>query len=231
MAAIAAAPIAPGIPQLCLPHLLFDANTTLITPQPHDFGAATGRRPTLPFQPIGDKDIPRFTKLAPIIRSINSTQAGSRTRVAQMVINLPPHFQLCSLKKCDNLLERLRTYANPRGPGVIATSDKQRDFVATLLGHWHHEPVNRPVQLSLHTGGTPGHSWPFPNARHQYDAMTELAGWFQEHQSRFTSVQFVESEPAIQDQVTQQLLRPLGLLLQVSVGSKLTVTVTARLFA
>lgn len=209
-----AAPITPGIPQLCLPHLLFDPNTTLGTPRPHDFGLQTGRQPLLPFQPLGDKDMPRITKLAPLIRSMNSTKAESRTRVAQAVLGLPPHFRLCTLKKCDNLLERLRYYADPRGPGIIATSVKQRDFVAALLGP--NGQMNQQAQLSLHTGGTPGHSWPWPDARHQYDAMAGLAGWFQEHQQRSSSVQFVESEPAIQDQVTIQLLRPLSLLLQVS---------------
>ena len=204
----------PGLHQLYLPHLLCQVHGhgRLPTPMPHDLSnfnkPAGAQASTIPFAPTGDQKLPNETTLHPLIRVLSSTSDKSATKTPEMVANLGQDKRLVTLKKCDDLAERFRLYADPQSRGVQAKTEAGHAFLEDLFGR----RSTRQQQVVLHTDGP--QSLEYPDQQQQYEVILRLMNWFQLHASD-NSLRLVSSEPAIQDEVALQLLRPLGLLLQV----------------
>lgn len=182
----------PGIHQLYLPHLLFRVRghgpNQLTTPIPHDWSkfskpvANAQWQPSLiPFTPIGYRKLPDETRLHPLLRVESSTSEKSFTKTADTVQSLGQDKRLVTLRKCDDLAEHLRLYANPQSGGVQSKTEAGRHFLARLFGN---HPPNGQRQHVLYTDGP--QSLEYPDAQEQYESILRLSAWFQLHASENT---------------------------------------------
>ncbi|RPD61676.1 hypothetical protein L226DRAFT_522479 [Lentinus tigrinus ALCF2SS1-7] len=200
---------------LYLPHLLFQGtpqNPAVPTP---NVPSPTARR--LPFElPRMNMTtaIPQGTRCRPLHRSLGfctGDYATTDPNVAGQA--LEPHNTLQRLTRCPDLNSRLRAYANPNPAdpeGVNPTTPWQQQMYSRV---YPNQPW-APGMKGLTTGGI-GETHPFPSAEEQYQAIVRLSGWYIEHLSDpVDEPENVESEPAIQDQVKQQLHDPLSLIMR-----------------
>lgn len=201
---------------LYLPHHLFAAGAR---PTPlSQYARDDVPNSTLPFIPLGGDSeqtikLPTETVLPKIIRNFDhSTQSKSRTQPASIINNLGADDKLIYVKRCPQLNERLRLYADPESHGVVAVSQEQLDI---WREHW---PPRDNVDQATRTlvkerGITTLGSFEWPSADDQWKALVGMAAWCIKY--RFCHAWLSESEPATQSLVESQLLEVLEYVGQV----------------
>lgn len=205
-----------GLRLLYLPHHLFIPGARP-TP-PSQYAHANIPNSTLPFMALGGDDdqtfpMPTNTILPDIIRNIqHSTQSKSHTQPAHIISTLRQDDRLVYFKRCPQLNERLRQYADPQSGGVVPESDEQ-----TLIWREHWPPQDHIDQATRDQvkdrGITTLGSFEWPDADSQWQALVEMGAWAIKH--RFAHAWLSESEPATQSLVERHLLDLLVHILQV----------------